>query len=369
MEHGRTAMHPRCSIRAGPFLAAGLLFAAGHEAQAQWTAIRIHPASSIASEVRAVAPGYAFGLATAGFSNAPAIWDLSTGAVTTLGPPGATGAINGVSGDQLVGYIGGHAAMWVGPEHTQIDLPATGYSGSEVSGTSGEWQAGSVGNGFPDTVRAAVWHGGGEPIILHPQGAFQSVALAADGQYQGGWVRFNQSNGFPGDYHAVVWSGSAQSMIDLGAGHNGSQIAAMSNGQLAGYADGQAALWPSVTSAPILLDPPGVTAAEIFGMCPGAQVGQAVTNDGGVAAIWFGTAESFTPLNAYLPPNYYASGATSVCEYNGMFYVGGWAYNSDTGREEAFVWVGVPEPAPFALLAAFGLVASRRRRARIQSRA
>jgi hypothetical protein len=360
-----------CSTRTGPTLWACLALAAfGRDAHAQWTAIRLLPQGSLGSEVRAVAPGQAYGFAGMPANNAPAIWDLPGGALTALGPPAATGAITGMFGDQLVGHINGHAAMWVGAEHTQINLPDVGYYGSSVLATSGEWQAGGVGGFLPGSGRAAVWHNGEEPIILHPQDGYESAALAADGQYQGGWVRFYQSNGFPaGNTHAVVWSGTAQSMIDLNGNHEGSVVNGMFHGQIVGGVDSEAALWPDLSSSFIPLNPPGVTAAQLYGTCGSAQVGQAVTNFGGAAAIWFGTAESFTPLNFYLPPNYRASGATSVCESNGMFYVGGWAINSDTGREEGFVWVGVPEPAPLALFVAFTLAASRRRPTRIPSRA
>jgi hypothetical protein len=86
-----------------------------------------------------------------------------------------------------------------------------------------------------------------------------------------------------------------------------------------------------------------VTDAELYATCGSAQVGAASTNQfGSTAAIWFGTAESFVPLSSYLPPEYYASVATSVAAANGVYYVGGYAFRS--GGTDAVLWVGIPAP-------------------------
>lgn len=331
---------------------------------AQWRALRLLPAGSIDSEVWAVDPTHAYGQATNGFVDSPTIFALPAGEADFLGGAGATGAINGVSADQLVGSVNGHAAFWSGALHTESELSVPGYSSpgstSTAQAISGDWLAG-VAATATSPGRAVVWHGSTAGVVIHPPDAYESAALAADGQYQGGWVRLYRSGGLPGPTHAVVWSGTAQSMIDLNGNHEGSAIYGMSHGQLVGGVDSDAALWPSVSSPFISLNPPGVTAATLYATCGTAQVGQAVTTDGGVAAIWFGTADSFMPLNRLLPGNYIASGATSICESDGLFYVGGWAINAITDREEGFVWIGVPEPAAPLFVCSILLVWRRRR--------
>jgi hypothetical protein len=299
----------------------------------------------------------------------PGFWNGSPGSWTSLG---GGGAVTAVAGDQWVGNANGHAVIWQGPSHTRIDMLAPpGYEPSGLQATTGVWQAGIAADLTLLRVRAAVWHGTPDSaVILHPQGAYDSTALAADGDRQGGWVRFPNAAGAPNPEHAAVWSGTAQSFIDLNpAGALSSLVYGMAAGQLVGAvgpANGgaRAALWPSIGAPYIDLNPPGIIYAALYATCGDAQVGSASTNQfGTTAGIWFGTPGSFVALNAYLPPGAYAGAvATSVAESNGIFYVGGYAYSAATGRQEAILWVGIPTPSGAPVLLASALFASRRRR-------
>lgn len=350
-----------------PLAALGIAVGLAGSARGQWTAVSLHPSESFfSSELNAVTPTQQFGTAAPAPQGVflPGYWNGSASSWTALG---ASGVVMAAFGDEWTGWANGVGVMWEGPSHTPYVAQAPpGYVGADVFATTGLMQAGGVGDGHRS--RAAVWHGPTSiATVLDPPGAYDSLATAADGEYQGGWVRYPNSGGAPGIEHAVIWHGTAQSMIDLGTGSNGALIRGMAAGQLVGIVgSGQgsiAALWPSIGASYINLNPPGVTYADLTATCGSAQVGSASTNEfGGTAAIWFGTPGSFVPLAPYLPPNYYASIATSVAELNGTFYVGGYAVNSITSFEEAILWVGVPEPASALVLGA-GLWLRRRRRA------
>ena len=100
----------------------------------------------------------------------------------------------------------------------------------------------------------------------------------------------------------------------------------------------------------------------MFATCGSAQVGKAFVGlPQGGAGIWFGTPDSFVSLAAYLPAGYVESTATSVAFDGQTYYVGGYATNVATNMHEAFLWVGVPEPAA-GLVVLAGMLGMRRRR-------
>jgi hypothetical protein len=351
---------------------AGLLSAVGSPgaALAQWTATVLTPPGASSSYVWAVSSTHQYGAANGSPAGlAPGYWSGSAGTWTSLVPPEIGGEVRGAAGDQLAGWANGRAAVWNGPSHTLVDLNPTGYAASSVHATTGTWQAGGAATALvASPPRAFAWRGSAaSAVLLHPAVAYSSDAAAADRDYQGGWVTYPGPFG-PGPEHAAVWRGTAQSFIDLNPpGAIGSQIRGMFGGQSVGsvgppLGGDDAALWPSIGAPYIRLNPPGVTYASLEATCGSAQVGAAShAQFGSTAAIWLGTPESFVALSPYLPPEYYASVATSVAQANGVYYVGGYAFRS--GGTDAVLWVGIPAPGSLVLLCACaGLAACRRRR-------
>jgi hypothetical protein len=127
--------------------------------------------------------------------------------------------------------------------------------------------------------------------------------------------------------------------------------------------DDHAGIWHGTAASWTDLDP-GFGLSRLLGTCGSAQVGWSHDPVHSVSAgIWFGTASSFVSLAPYLPAGYDESFATSVAFGNGLYYVGGYAFNHVTEMPEAFLWVGIPAPGSSALaLLAAGLVVARRRR-------
>ena len=274
--------------------------------------------------------------------------------------PGAIdyGALVGVSGNTQFGFFNGEASLWHGTAASRVSLHPIGAppgSGSTVYGMYGNEQVGQYG---VTVGHAAVWHGTAASFVdLHPAGAEMSIAYGSDGTHQSGIVSF-------GAEHAALWSGTAATMVDLNPPGGGSSgIYGMVPGQQVGFATVgplgllHASMWSGTAASWVDLNPPGAD-SELLATCGAAQAG--VLN--GRAAVWFGNAASVVDLHALLPPEYYFSIALSVHESQGIFYVGGWAERSGGPASEAFLWVGVPEPASFAALFCAATLVVRRRR-------
>jgi hypothetical protein len=259
-----------------------------------------------------------------------------------------------------VGVVSLHAALWHGTAASFVDLHPPGYYLSAAEATSGQEQVGYVQAGPSTQQHAVLWRGSAQSMVmLEPTGAVSSDALAAVPGLQGGSVQF------PTSLHAGLWSGTAASFVDLNpSGVLNSWINGMAPGQQVGAVTPMhAALWRGTAASFMDLNPPGAGISILYGTCGTAQVGYANTFPWGVTAgIWFGTPESFVPLAPSLPPGYEDSVAKAVYEQNGVFYVGGLAWNIAAEHYEAFLWVGVPEPAGMSLLGASLVVAARRRR-------
>jgi hypothetical protein len=208
---------------------------------------------------------------------------------------------------------------------------------------------------------AAVWSGTAASFVdLNPAGASFSEARATDGTHQGGnyWVGSLA--------HAALWSGSAASLVDLHpAGAFESEVWGMAPGEQAGWYElpsgiAHAALWHGTAASLVDLNPTAQYGSELLADCGVAQVGWAGLPGGIVAGVWFGTASSFVPLPSL--PGYDQPTADAVSVFNGMLYVGGYAFNLQTGRNEAILWTGpVPAPGVLSVLAAAGIGAMRRR--------
>ena len=76
-----------------------------------------------------------------------------------------------------------------------------------------------------------------------------------------------------------------------------------------------------------------------------------------------GTAESWEDLSLELSGSWSRTEATGIWSDESFIYISGHGFNLDTGRTEALLWTrAIPAPGSAALLAAAGLMTSRRRR-------
>ncbi|MFN0132604.1 MAG: hypothetical protein ACKVW3_08765, partial [Phycisphaerales bacterium] len=144
-----------------------------------------------------------------------------------------------------------------------------------------------------------------------------------------------------------VWNGSWETRIDLTvpAGMNqgfvrpfgmaGEQI--VGQGRVGNIPD-TAILWPTPASAPIIMNPPGISRALLYDTDGTRQVG-AIYPPGGSrtqAAMWFGTPSSYVNLNPF--PNY----STALAAIGGDQQVGA-AGDIGTGQTVAGLWRGTAE--------------------------
>lgn len=175
--------------------------------------------------------------------------------------------------------------------------------------------------------------------VLNPSGSTLSIAMAAQGGHQAGYV----AGSIPGN--AVLWSGTSGSAVDLhpvnftltrayGISGN-SQV-----GEGAGLATGgplHALIWTGTAGSYIDLQPAGFQTSYAYGVDGGTQVGGGMTNAGDVHAImWTGTAASAADLN---PPGFASSMAYAV---SGQRQLG---YGSIGGSTHAVLWAATPDSA------------------------
>ena len=353
-----------------------------------WSVVNLNPASARSSIALAVGSGLQGGVASypAAGSRA-AIWQGTAASYEVLYPM-AESYVRDIAGTEKVGSGGAadqqHALLWQGPGNAMTDLHPAGATSSEAFGLSAGAQAGvafaTVGADLPLGYHAALWYGSaGSFVDLSPVGSTASVALGIDGSAQIGNFRQDERSG----EHAALWYGTAESVVDLHPTEAyASSAQAISNGRQGGYVqferDGpcHAALWSGTAESFFDLNAPGgpTISGAIYGMDGNVQVGQAGFVDGtGGATIWFGTPESAFFLGGLLPDGYTKSEARAVdIDEFGTIRVVGYAYNNNYylpdgthyPRNEAMMWVLVPEPSSLAALAAglAGLAAVRRRR-------
>ncbi|MEX2218168.1 MAG: hypothetical protein WD749_05355 [Phycisphaerales bacterium] len=327
-------------LRCGAGVIASLLSCA--PAAAQWTLIRLHPEGFYRSEVLAVTPTTQLGQAHDADSRRHASsWRGSPGTWQSWAP---LATISGVGGGQQAGSISvgpgsGHACVWNGSAQFIVDLHPAGAAGSSASAVAGGQQVGEI---YPPAggAHAALWLGSASSMIdLHPAGMSGSSCYATDGALQGGYVELSSHA-----LNAAIWGGSAGSFINLHpAGANHSQVNGMAAGVQVGEANfgsgNHAILWRGTAASYVDLHPAGAGVSGLRATTGSVQGGWAnMVQTGFTAAVWFGTAESFTPLPS--PPGYFAPSATCVAELNGTIYVGGNAFSPETGTLQAFLWVG-----------------------------
>jgi hypothetical protein len=341
-----------------------------------WSVVYLHPADALESVAFAAAGSLQGGAVTtfAGEFHA-AVWSSSASSVSSISA--SSGIIWGMDSLQRVGMLQDRATLWVGSSDTYVNLwPA---SSSHAYSVWNGWQAGEIlDNGY----RATLWNGTeASRLDLHPAGARDSHLAALDASGQAG--RFRTT--FNSPYHAALWHGTAESVVDLHpAGAYASQAQAISSGRQGGFVqfvrDGpsHAALWSGTAESFFDLTPSGgpTVAGAIYGMDGDVQVGQAGFLDGsGGATVWFGTPESAFFLGSLLSADYTETWAYAVdIDKFGTIRVVGYAYNNNYylpdgtyyPRNEAMMWVLVPEPSSLFALAAglAGLAGVRPRRRR-----
>jgi hypothetical protein len=245
----------------------------------------------------------------------PLLWDRNDpDSVLDLSPPGSPGgAIYDIEGDHMVGwfwhpydcYGGGRwwTCAWQSAGYwsaSSLEFHETHSSGSEydaVYDTDGVSMVGSAvydGSGGAHFSRAVLFSGPNYwPVSLHPTNASNSSASAIEGAFQYGSIY----TPLPGpSAHAARWNGSAASFVDLHPqGYSGSSIGAVEDAVAYGSAsvgdNAHAGLW--IGTQFFDLNPLGATASTIAAVSQGVQAGQAF----GTPGLWFGTAQSFVPLN------------------------------------------------------------------------
>ena len=372
MSVNRPTMLLLCAL---PFLL--FLYRSSAACDPTWNVVNLHPDPWWESSAYAVSGSYQGGSVYDGGMSVltqPAVWN-GTADVVILGSA-RIGQVLGMAGADKVGFYGGRAALWKGPSSEYVELwPDFSIAYAAWNG----WQAGSVSAG---PAQASLWHGSADSrVALHPGGALSSVALAVDASGQAGNVHWAQEGGS----HAALWQSTAESVVDLPPeGAYASRAQAISNGRQGGGVqfdrDGisHAALWSGTADSFFDLTPAGgpTIGGGILGMDGNVQVGGARFIDGtGGATVWFDTPESAFFLGGLLPSNYTESTATAVdIDEFGTIRVVGYAYNENYylpngtyyPRNEAMMWVLVPEPSSLFALAAglAGLAGVRPRRRR-----
>ena len=178
-----------------------------------------------------------------------------------------------------------------------------------------------------------LWNGAAFTAIdLKPAGSTGAGLLATDGQHQGGSVSL-------GDVvHAALWNGTPGSFVDLNPPSWGdSAVTGVSEGLLAGYANGHAVAWVGASMKPVDLNPFNVTTASMAtGVSHGQIVGEIAVNPAGAmhAGIWTRPTDAgFVDLNP-------AGATTSMLKgTNGTQQVGYYTLQQSVGG-------GLPPPDP-----------------------
>ena len=333
-----------------------------------WTVVNLNKGDASSSAAYAVS-----GSRQAGSAHpSGVVWQGTADSQRPL-TPGASSFATGISATRVVGYVGFVAplpALWTGVGSGYTDLLPPGGLDGQALGVSESAVVGAV--GFADGAHAALWSGAVLQFVdLHPSVANFSVAAALDGEKQVGNYRLATG----GSYHAALWHGTAESAVDLHpAGAYASSAQAIADGRQGGYVqferDGTyyPAVWSGTAESFVNFSAPGAPtdAGVIYGMQGNLLVGGARFLDGsGGATIWFGTPESAFNLASLLSSDYTRSEARAVdIDEFGTIRVVGYAYNNNYylpdgthyPRNEAMMWVLVPEPSSLVALAA-GLAA------------
>jgi len=200
-------------------------------------------------------------------------------------------------------------------------------------------------------------------VNLHPGAATRSVAFAASGSQQAGYVTVD------GITRASLWTGTASSWVDLNpVGATSSGVFAMTSSHEAGHAVvggiDRPSLWTGTAASWVDLTPPGEPSGGTVRAASGSQqAGSVYVGGRSHASLWSGTAASWVDLHQFLPTEFLESIAFGMSTDGLNTYVSGQGYNIVTLRTEALLWIQpVPAPGAAGLLALGGGIALRRRR-------
>ena len=133
---------------------------------------------------------------------------------------------------------------------------------------------------------------------------------------------------------------------------SGGVVNAIDNGRQAGRVGNHASIWSGTADSWLDLHPASAVSSEAHCMSGDWQIGYvsievAPGERRDHASIWRSTAESWVDLHLLLPSNYFSSVASSVAINGSRVEVVGWARNSVSNNDEAFLWIGNLCPADF----------------------
>ncbi|MBL8064674.1 MAG: hypothetical protein JNM34_02330 [Chthonomonadaceae bacterium] len=308
-------------------------------ALAGWTVTNLHYGDAPHSYCTATDGGQQAGYIIFQGYVRPVVWaDLPE---TMTGLPSDVGQAWAVENGQQVGRAVNagfyNACVWSGPGGNPVLLHPIGAFESHAWGQSAGQQVGEA--RFGSQFEAGYWTGTAASwVSLHPSQAVSSVAHATNGAIQGGSVNYGTGD------KACVWNGTAQSVSLLHpSGYVSSVVWAMNGGQQAGVVSPNvngyfsASLWTGTVESHVDLHPAGYSGSIIYATDGSYQAG--VTLFGGYrAAVWNGSASSFFDLHSLLPSSFAESFAFGVWSGNGTIKVAGFGRNIATGRDEALLW-------------------------------
>ena len=215
-----------------------------------------------------------------------------------------------------------------------------------VSGASQAGAAATQTGGY----HASLWTGTAASWVdLHPAGATYSGAYGVSTGNQVGYAVMG------GSFRASLWSGTAAWWVDLNpAGSAMAEAYGIAGPDQVGWAlvggVGRASLWSGTAASWVDLHPAGMEFSQLYAAFGPYQVGY--VDVGGpsrvvAAGVWAGTAASWVDLHALLPTEFAYSEATCISSDGTNYYVGGYGYNTQTGRREALLWT---QPVPVVIV-------------------
>ena len=315
---------------------------------AQWTVTFLNPPNADGSYALGVSGGQQVGYIVDSNGPRAGTWTGTAGSWANLQCPLylATHAY-GISGDQIVGDVGGGvAALWRGPNRDCTFLAPTGSIASYAYGVGGGQQVGFVyGSVTNYQTCASLWSGTAASWVnLNPEGMTESVACGvSDGGVQVGYVKGSATNGRP---RASVWNGSAASWMALYSNSIESAAYGIWGTQVVGYLIGPSSyghktafMWNRSGEPLATLHPEGYSESIAYGCAYGTQVGAAGSSpDSMHAGVWSGTSPSWTDLHVLLGPSYSSSEAKAVEVEGEDTWIVGYATETATSRKKAVMW-------------------------------
>ncbi len=326
------------SMVVGVVLAAGGVLAVASAASAQqYQASILNPAGYTEAFAQGAGSGQqvGFGRIGEGFNPHALLWTGTPASFIDLNPTGFDGTFAyGAGGNQQVGvgFAQGidRALLWTGTAASYVELTPEGSTRSFGYATDGTIQVGYA--GIPETgagSRAFAWRGtAASAVNLHSPDYDDTTAFDTDGGRIAG-----TATAFDAFYNAVLWTTtSAESIVSLHRPElfdetvanaiRGTTIGGNGNGVSTGGPN-HAIIWLNLGETVVDLHPgPAYFTSFIYAMSATQQVGLASINDGSEehAAVWSGTAASFTDLHALIPGGPYESSQATGIDSDGSIY-------------------------------------------------